>query len=110
VWWRAKVAALTLWVVSPGSRQLLTSEYVTVMVVTTGGPTRREYLRDWTTVELQARGLYDEYASIFAITDISSVTTQPVEFFGGAYWHLPFTGAPESLIDVPVPAAGSPKD
>jgi protein involved in plasmid replication-relaxation len=91
--WRDKVAAMTLWVTSPASAELLTSQHITVMVVTTAGPRRREDLRSWTAAELQARGLFDEYASIFAITDVSAVTTPPVEFFGGTHWHPPFAAA-----------------
>jgi hypothetical protein len=74
------------------------------MVVTTAGRLRREYLRSWTVDELQARRLYEDYASIFAVTDVSAVTTPPVEFFGGAHWFPPFPAAPESLIDLPVAA------
>jgi protein involved in plasmid replication-relaxation len=106
--WRDKVAALTLWVASPASAQLVPSQYVTVMVVTTDGPNRREYLRSWTAAELQARDLHDEYGSIFAITDSSAVTTAPVEFFGGTHWYPPFRAVtPESLIDLPARDRGA---
>jgi hypothetical protein len=98
--WRDKVAALTLLVASPGSSALLTTQYVTVMVVTTD-QVRREYLRRWTAQEFQLRGLHDEYASTFAITDRSPVETAPAEFFGSPHWHPPFSGSPDSLIDLP---------
>jgi hypothetical protein len=70
------------------------------MVVTTN-PNRREYLRAWTAHELQARGLFDEHSFMFAITDSSPVETPPADFFGGAHWHPPYTGTPDSLIDLP---------
>jgi hypothetical protein len=101
--WRDKVAALTLWVASSASSTLLTSEYVTVMVVTTGRR-RREYLCRWTAHELQARGLYDEYASLYAVTDSSPVETPPLEFFGAPQWYPPFAASPDSLIDIPTGA------
>jgi hypothetical protein len=99
--WRDKVAALTLWANSTETSEILTTEYVTVMVVTTAGTNRREYLRYWTATELQTRGLYDEYGSMFAVTHASPVSTSAVDFFAGAHWHPPYTGAVDSLIDLP---------
>jgi hypothetical protein len=99
--WREKVAALTLWLASAQSTQLLTTEYVTVMVVTTAGKARRDYLRSWTLAELQARGLYDEYASMFAFTEASPADTEPVEFFGGNHWYPPYKDVPDSLVNLP---------
>jgi hypothetical protein len=100
--WQRKVAALTLWIASPDSRGLLPGPYVFVMVVT---PTwqRREQLRLWTAQELRARSLYDQYAPIYAITDVSPVATEPVDFFTGSYWYPPFTGSPDSLVDLLIP-------
>jgi hypothetical protein len=67
-------------------------------------------LRAWTTEELQGRGLYNKYGDLFVITDVSPVTTPPLEFFGGTHWYPPFTaGPPDSLIDLPVSAAVSPE-
>jgi hypothetical protein len=45
--------------------------------------------------------LFDEYGSIYALTDLSPVTTPPVEFFTGAHWHPPYIAVPDSLIDLP---------
>jgi len=97
--WRDKVAALTLWVASPTSKPLLTTDYVTVMVVTTT-ERRRESLRAWTAAELDARGLADEYSSMYAITNSSPVDTPPVDFFCGERWHPPAIGPLDSLIDI----------
>jgi hypothetical protein len=99
--WRDKVATVTFWIAAPESQALLPTDYVTVMVVTTAGPTRREYLRYWTAAELHSRGLSEEYGSVFAFTDSSAVTTPVVEFFGGRHWHPAVTGALDSLIDLP---------
>jgi Replication-relaxation len=99
--WRDKVAALTYWLLSPDLAELFSSDYITVMIVTPSAD-RTTALRMWTEEELRLRGLFDKYASRFAITAGSPATMSPVEFFMGEHWHPPYIGSPDSLIDRPV--------
>jgi hypothetical protein len=97
--WRDKVAALTSWVASPASQTLLTTEYVTVMVVTPQRR-RRDHLRAWTAEEHRSRGL-QAYDELYQFTDVSPVRVTPTAFFGGAYWYPPSGAEPDSLVDLP---------
>jgi hypothetical protein len=97
--WRNKVAALALWLDSTSSRHSLPSDYRTVIVAV---PTnrRREQLREWTALELKERSLYDTYAPIFVFSEISPVSTTPLDFFAGAHWYPAYLADPEGLIDI----------
>ena len=103
--WRRKVAALTLWIASDASAELLT-DYVTVMVVRPSH-VRREALRTWTAQELLSRNMFEEYAGMFVTTCESPVDMSPAVFFGGEHWHPAGIGTPDSLIDL-VPASSHP--
>jgi hypothetical protein len=98
--WRDKVAALTSWLMSPDTAELLPSRFITVNIVTPDAD-RRNTLRVWTEEELRRRGFFDRYGSRFMITAASPVTMSPVEFFMEEHWHPPYIGSPDSLIDLP---------
>jgi hypothetical protein len=97
--WQMKVATLVHWLDSPRRRALVPGEYATVMVVTPT-PRRREQLRGWTEQELRARGLFHDYANVFAFSSASPVHLNPRDFFAGKHWYPPYQDAPESLIDI----------
>jgi hypothetical protein len=104
--WRSKTAALAYWIDSPTSRQFLTSDYVTVMVVAPD-PERRDALRYWTRQELRSQGLLSRYTDVFVFTSESPVTLPPTQFFTDPHWFPPAQKPGDSLVDLPAAQASA---
>lgn len=96
--WRRKVASLTAWADGP-YRSSFEADNLTVAVATSN-QARRDQLRTWTRMELEAiSGLH--LAEIFLFTDASPVATEPVQFFFSPLWYPAGQSTPVALLDLP---------
>lgn len=101
--WRRKVAALVTWAQTVYPMQFQTRA-LTIAVVATPGPRRRDELLRWTEAELVATG-QPAAAALFRVTGLAADQVAPAEFFLAPTWSTPLTPAPSPLLAL---TGGSP--
>lgn len=102
--WRHKIAALLAYVDGP-YQDTFGTESVTIAVVATPGPARRDELLHWTEAELQAEGRQAQ-ADVFRF-GILDAERDPAELFLAPCWFEPFQRTPVSFLELDE-EAGSP--
>jgi DNA-binding PadR family transcriptional regulator len=95
--WRERIGHFLAYLQGP-YQQAFGAQTLTIAVLATPGPGRRDTLRAWTEAELSARGRRQD-GPVFRFGALDPTLVSPAAFFFGPLWTVPFGTGPCPLIE-----------